>query len=354
MNWPLHQPRTPIGLDIGGSTVKAVQLRRGSNGQWAVHAAVRLPRLRPGTPLDAEESQRIADVLVRRGFLGHEVVVAAPPTLMSTAILDLPPAGPDVPMDAIAANEFARLHKLDLAGLTMSHWAVPTPARGGAGVRALAVGCAASVADGYLDLVESGGLSAVAMDAGTSALARACLPLASPAPAMLAVVDLGWDAVTLAVVIGGVLAYERRLPDAGLRHLLGGTADVAIGDDDIVPYLLWNVGLLDSAPPELGPDVVDLLHDLRRSLDSQFTRLATELGMAFGYIAHQYPDGHLSPILLAGGAAALPGVAPFLSDLLGLPVTVADPARLVAAGGPELPVDALLAMGCALLAAGGY
>ncbi len=339
---------------MGGSTVKAVQLRCGADGQRLVHAAVRLPRLRPGSALDEEEARRIAEVLARRGFLGRDVIVAAPPSLVSTALLDLPPAGPDVPMDAIAANEFARLHQLEPAALTMSHWPVPTPARGGAGTHALAVGCAAAAADGYLDILESGGLSAVAMDAGTSALARACLPLAAPAPAMLAVADLGWEAATLAVVVGGVLAYERRIPDAGLRHLLGGTADVAMGDDDIIPYLLWQVGLTDGGEADVGADAVDLMHDLRRSLESQFARLSVELGMAFGYVAHQYPDGNLSPILLAGGGAAVPGVAAFLSDQLGVPVALADPARLVAPGGPELPVDALLAMGCALFDAGGY
>ena len=354
MNWNLGRTRTPIGLDVGGSTAKAVQLRRGRDGRWAVHAVLRLPRLNPGTPLDVAESRRIADVLARRGFAGRDVVVAAPPSLMSTALLELPPAGPGVPIDAIAANEFARLHKLDGVPLTLAHWEVPAPARGGKGSNALAVGCAAAAADAYLDALEAGGLAAVAMDANTSALVRACLPLADPAPASLAVVDLGWDAATLAVVVGGVLAYERRVADAGLRHLLGGTADVSLGDDDIVPYLLWQVGLDDAVPPDLGPEATDLLADLRRSLESLFTRLAVELGMAFGYLAHQYPESGLSPVLLAGGGAAVPGVAPFLSDQLGIPVTPVDPARLVTAIGPELPVDALAAMGCALFHAGGF
>jgi Tfp pilus assembly PilM family ATPase len=302
--------------------------------------------------LDAEEANRIAEVLARRGFVGQEVVVTAPPSLVSTALLDLPPAGPDVPLDAIAANEFARLLKLDPAEVTMSHWTVPTPARGGTATHELAVGCAATAAEGYLDVLESGGLSAVAMDVGTSALARACLPLAMPAPAMLAVVDLGWEAATLAVVVGGVLAYERRVADAGLRHLLGGMADISLGDDDVVPFLLWEVGLSDGPLPEGVEDGGDLLGDLRRSLESQFTRLAVELGMAFGYVAHQYPDGQLSPVLLAGGGANLPGVARYLGEQLGISVEVADPAKLVAAGGPAMPVDALAAMGCAVFDGG--
>ncbi len=354
MTFAFRPTRTPIGLDVGGSTSKAVQLRRGRDGRWAVHAAVRVPRLTPGTPLDRAEMRRLADVLRRRGFVGRDVVLAAPASLVSTALLDLPLAGPDVPMDAIAANEFARLHKLDAGGLTLSHWPVPAPARGGKGSQALAVGCPTAAADAYLDVVESAGLVAVAMDGGTSALARACLPLAEPAPALLAVVDLGWDAATLAVVVGGVLAYERRVADAGLRHLLGGTAEVSVGDDDVVPYLLWSVGLTDAAPADLGPEAADLLSDLQRSLQSQFTRLAVELGMAFSYVAHQYPEGGLGPVLLAGGGAAVPGMAPFLADQLGTAVVVADPARLVAAGGPELPADALAAMGCALFDAGGF
>jgi Tfp pilus assembly PilM family ATPase len=299
--------------------------------------------------LDVAEARRIAAVLGRRGFAGRDVVVAAPPSLVSTAFLDLPPAGPDVPMDAIAANEFARLHKLDVAAMTLSHWEVPAPARGGKGTHAIAVGCAAADADAYLDVLEAGGLSPVAMDAGTSALARACLPLADPAPALLAVIDLGWDAATLAVVVGGVLAYERRVAEAGLRHLLAGAAD-----DDVVPYLLWQAGLAGAVQADLGPEVADLLADLQRSLESQFTRLAVELGMAFSYIAHQYPEGTLSPVLLAGGGAALPGVGPFLTDRLGITVTTADPARLVVGGGPELSADMLAAMGCALFDAGGF
>src|SRR5687768_2050813 len=101
-------PRSPIGIDVGGRAVKAVQLQRGPAG-WRVAAAAAVPRVpaerkHAGTPTapaaaaapgdaapapadqgmaaitapSAAELNRLYDTLERQGFAGRQVVLAVP------------------------------------------------------------------------------------------------------------------------------------------------------------------------------------------------------------------------------------------------------------------------------------
>lgn len=80
---------SPIGIDLGSHSFKAVQLNKSGAG-WEVSSAVTLSRVDPGVPLNGSEIARLAGVLDRRGFVGNDVVIAVPVTGLLTTILELP------------------------------------------------------------------------------------------------------------------------------------------------------------------------------------------------------------------------------------------------------------------------
>src|SRR5829696_8454247 len=93
----------PIGLDIGSRHVRAVQLVRGADGAWSMHASASFPRASDceGKALSVAEANRIADVLFRRNFSGSELVLAVPDEKLLTTNLELPPRSADIPLDDI-------------------------------------------------------------------------------------------------------------------------------------------------------------------------------------------------------------------------------------------------------------
>ena len=90
MGWLPEKTYSPIGLDIGRRCVKAVQLMRAKTG-WRIAAAAVLERKTEDALLNAEEAERLCDVLHRQGFRGGDVVIAAPGRALRAEVLELPP-----------------------------------------------------------------------------------------------------------------------------------------------------------------------------------------------------------------------------------------------------------------------
>ena len=316
---------SPIGLDLGAHSFKAVQLRNGNAG-WEIATAVSLPRLAPGEPLAASEISRLKDVLDRRRFVGRDVVIAVPAASLLTAILELPARVPGVPLDQIAALEFGRVHKQDPAVLTMSAWELPTPACASKATYMLAVGAVSDRLESHIDLIESEHLNVLAMDELYTAAARGCLHKTERTNGLMAVIDLGWDAARLMVVKDNLVIYMRKLDDAGLAQLQRAALDAASDEPELVEKGLWDEGFGVSGQCDLTyGEVTDVL-------ESHTAGMLKEIDQSFIYSAHQYPDAGLTRVMLIGGGAAIPGIAERFQSYLGIPTFAAQGDRVASAG----------------------
>lgn len=312
MRWLSSAKYSPIGLDLGAHSFKAVQLRKSANGRDAT-STVSLPRQTPGAPLAVAEIERLQGVLDRRGFVGQDVIVAVPAAGLLSAILELPARAPGVPLEQIATAEFARVHKLEPAMLSMSTWELPTPARASRATYMLAVGARAATLDTHVDLIESTGLSVVAIEEPCSAAARGCLHGAGADSGMTAVVDLGWEAATLVILKDTTVVYTRKLTDAGLSHLYRTAIEETACEAADVEQDVWRFGLTGAASADAGgADMLD-------ALNTHFGAVLREIGQAFGYAGHQYPDAAMSGVRLTGGGASIPGLDARFADALGVP-----------------------------------
>ena len=75
---------SPIGLDAGSHSIKAVQLARSGGGE-SIHAATSVPRQTCGADLTAPEVLRALGVLRRQGFVGRRAVACIPPAQIGRA-----------------------------------------------------------------------------------------------------------------------------------------------------------------------------------------------------------------------------------------------------------------------------
>jgi Tfp pilus assembly PilM family ATPase len=336
------QPRTPIGLDLGARRVKAIQLAPSAVAAsgWRVAAAACVSRAAPGTPFTPDEIARLADTLDRLGFTGTRVALAAPSDKLISAMLELPKNG-QIPLEQIARVELARTNKIPPESFEMGCWELPVPARAGKAAHVMAVGYPHAEAAALLDVVESAGLDAVAMDSRSCALARACGASVAPLPAITALLDLGWSSASLVLVYSGMVVYVRTLAEAGIGRVCDGMEKRLRMERELVDYLLGEVGLREAtgttASDTRGEDAerLTLPGDARALLTNYADALVREMLVSFSYVARQYTDGSVTRLLLMGAGAAVPGIGEYLAKELGLETTALSP-RDIAECPPEL------------------
>jgi Tfp pilus assembly PilM family ATPase len=320
MGWLPFTRFSPIGLDLGSHSFKAVQLKETRTG-WEVAASVSLSRLSPDAPVDESEIERLQGVFDRRGFVGRDVVVALPTASLLTTILELPARAPGVPLNQIAAVEFARVHKQEAATMTMSTWELPAPARATKATYMLAVGAVSAKLESHMDLIESQGLNVLAIEEPSTAMVRGCQYLSDVSTGFTAVIDLGWELARLVILRDNTIVYTRKLSDSGLRRLNRMALEACGGDRDAVEHEIWRVGFDEHSSEDLeNAAVLDLL-------GSYVTGAINEIVQAFSYTTHQYPDAVISRAFVVGGGAAIPGVAKRLESEMGVPTSVAGADR---------------------------
>jgi len=317
MKIPLLPHCTPIGIDISRRSIKAAQLRRTSSG-WQVKAAAVLPRREPGAAVDPEESRWILATLSRQGFSGARATLAAPSEKIMTGLVELPPAGTGAPFDQMVRMEFARVHRRDPESFELVCWPLPqSPARKTKShLYAAAYGHAD--ADELLDTLAQGGLSVEAVDTRSRALARACAPVLFDDSRISGILEVAWDRADLIILYGGVIVYERVLPDAGMCALSRPLSGLLGIDEDTLNVLL--------ADPDLGGNTAEArsgLYESARGIISQYyASLAGELHAPFSYVAQQYPDSPAGNLLLAGDGASMRGLPEHLARALAMEVRV--------------------------------
>jgi len=311
----LLHPRTPIGLDVGTASVKAVQFVRAGRGH-AVAACTRFPRATTDVPVSGEELSEIRAVLGRQGFVGAEVVAAATPQKLLSGALELPARAPGVPMEQIARAEFARIQKCDMAAAEFSWWELPAPARSGKATHVMAIAYPHAAAEAQLSLFDRAGFRLCGLDTQGSALGRTALAAADGVKT-LAVLDLGWSGAMLVLMRDGMLAYERRIANGGVSRLHAAVQTRLQAEPGSIEQLIQQIGLGGETDAAEAPQV-------RSLIAAHFDAMIAEVQKACGYAQHQYPDTPTKLLVLAGGGACIPGAADHFRSAIGFDVRLAD------------------------------
>jgi type IV pilus assembly protein PilM len=315
----------PIGIELGGRLIGAVQLRTSGRGNVVV-AARSITRARPDVEIDGNEINRLADVLERQGFRGREVVLAVPSANLLTALLELPPRGSGAPLDRISRAELATAHKCDPGEIESAFWELPAPTRATEGTCVMAVGCRQSDAFRWLDLFEQAGLVVTALDTSSCAVVRACRPILADTEGLSAILDVGWSSATLTVVMSGTIVYERALKGATLSSLHGMLVEEVGLDTDVVDHVVSEIGL--GSPADKDDTHRELVAAARERIVGFVDSIVPEIRMSIGYAAQEYGHTGVERILMAGEAAAMPGIAGHLTREFGTTTKVIAPTEL--------------------------
>jgi Tfp pilus assembly PilM family ATPase len=325
-------------------------LRR-ATGECAVASVASLarPATAESTTLTPEETFRLASILERRGFVGRDVVLAAAPNQVTQALLELPPITNNaIPLHSLARNELCASQRLDPATVEVAHWEVPTPARGGRATYVMAAAHKTSDVEATVNTFDAAGLDVIAMDLNVWALARGCSAASANAHgAVIPILDLGWGAATLVMLLRDTVVFHRTVDEAGLATLAAAASQATRLGGELMAGLLDHAAITLAQPTAtIEPDrrdpglSADLLAQLQDAVRTHCGQLAEEVRASIAYVTQRYAEPAPAQVLLVGGGAAIPGVAEALRSTLSIGCRAAAPTNC--------PPAATLAAGLAM------
>ena len=301
----------PIGVDIGGRHIKAVQLR-GAPGRWCVTAAGSIPRDNPGGPVESADIVQLRDLFAKGLFKGRRVVLAVPFSQLLTGIMELPPRSSGAPIEQLARGELSRMHRREPNSFEIACWDLPAPARAGGATYVMAAGFSHEKADELVDIVEAEHLDVYALDIHASAVSRACSPLLQGVTGIAAILDLGWDQADLVLIYQGVVVYERKLVKCGIGSVVDSLGRELKLHHKKSELLVRQVGL----SPECADITPASVRVVNLAVNAYCEALVEEMRIPLSYLANQYPDALPETLLLVGGGARIPGLEGQLNSVL--------------------------------------
>jgi len=311
-----------IGLDIGSTAIRLVQLRPGAKPSLMAYGSV--PVEGNITISDAAGDQDkvaalIKQLLVENKIAAKDVVVGLPSnkvfaTVIRTPNIDRKQLGKAIGLQAeqfipMALNQV----KLD--------WAVLNETPDGKNLDVLLVSAPNSIVEKYVSIVEKAGLEALALEANAVAVTRSLLPAGSPACVVL---DLGSLDSDVTVVWKNVPMLMRSVEVGGLTVVR--TVSKTLGLDEAqATQFTYKFGLTQSK----------LEGQVYRAVKPVLDGLVAEVVKSIKFFNSRYPDVTLEKLVVTGGPSMMPELGIYLANSLGMPVefgnawtNVAYPAEL--------------------------
>lgn len=319
-----------IGLDIGSSAVRAVQLqqqRRRGTFHLTRYGEVTLP---PGAVVDGDivEEAVVADAVRelwdRAGLRGRAVAVGLASQRVTVRRIDLPDL-PDAELaDAVRLQAQDHL-PMPIDQALLDHVVVDRYVMVGdrCNIRVLLVAAEHDMVGRLLAAVTAAKLRPVLVDLDAFALLRSLTTTAGIGDEVELVVDIGAALTKIAVHRTGHPLFVRMVR-------LGG--DAATNQLQNVLDLSWeeaersklDASAAMAAGAELDPD-----DERARVLQSGVQRVITEVRHSLEFFRSQHDDVEVRRVLLSGGASLVPSLPDQLHDALELPVERGDPLRTV-------------------------
>lgn len=352
----LGAPRDAVALDIGSSSLKAAQVKRGRGGYSVGRTAVRpLPEglVDDGMVIDSAgvaseikrmwREERLPRGRVRLGVANSQV---------SVRTLELPQMDNAAELRAAVEFEAGEVMPIPLHEAVLDFQPMPALEDDAQDQqRVIVVAAQREMIDSLLTTLHGAGLRAAGVDLEAFALMRALLPPAEPDPERSAkaqvVCHVGNSHTNVVVSVNRQCEFVRLVPFAGsqLTAAIARGTDLSISEAEALKVAC---GLLGDIPEGWDAEQV---RDVRRALAFGARPLVDEVRRSLDFYRSQPSARPIERIVLAGGTSLCAGLDRYLQQALSIPVLVGDPLSNMADGGgvgPDLAAHADVALGLAL------
>ena len=307
-----------IGLDIGSSSVRVMQLSEHGDGYRIDHFAIE--PLREGVIVeqsvqDVEAISEAVDRAVRNsGSKSKACAIAVSGSAVFTKTISLPSNLAEADVESqiqIEANQYVP-YPLDEVSLDFEILG-PSP-RNADMIDILLAASKSENVESRQDALDSAGLRAKVVDVEAFAIANAFELIRErdnlSKNEAVGIFDIGFDLTTLLVLRGGRVIYTRDHPFGGHQLLEETMRRYEMSAEQASFFERNEEGPEDWQDEVLEPFQLNIVHQISRALQ---------------FFASSNEYSPISTIYLSGGSASLKGLASMVQQELGLTTRVADP-----------------------------
>jgi len=342
---PLFKRSKPlVGLDIGSSSVKAVELTKSKKGYQITGIACEI--LGPDAVVDGAimDSPAVADAIKRAlasgkfspkgvaaGVSGHSVIV-------KRVVL---PVASEEEVDASIQFDAEQYIPFGLSEVNMDYQVVGPASGDDPGLEVLLVAAKKDKIQNHTSVISRAGRTADVVDIDAFALQNAFEANYSVDPFnVVALLNIGASLMNINITKGGMPLFIR---------------DVSVGGNQYTDILQKELQLTFQEAEDLklgkaGDGVeADMVQPL---LESITDLLIMEVQKTFDFFKETYPNETISQVFLSGGTARTTGLANKIQETFGYSAEVLDPLKSITLG-PRVSAAQVISLGPALTVAVG-
>ncbi|MBK7508327.1 MAG: pilus assembly protein PilM [Comamonadaceae bacterium] len=323
-----RQPAPMLGLDVSSSSVKLVELSRGSTGQLTLERCAMEP-LERGWITDGniekfdEVAEAVRRVVKKSGTRTKNVAMALPPSAVITKKIVLPGGLSEQELEVQVESEANQYIPFSLDEVSLD-FCVIGPSGSSAGDVDVLI--AASRKDKVQDrqgLAEAAGLTPVILDVESYASRLAADRLIGTLPnngtdAIVALFEIGAFTTSMQVIRNQEVLYDR---------------DQAFGGAQLTQLIVRQYGF-SPEEAESKKRSGDLPDDYGTGVLQPFVEsMAQEISRAMQFFFTSTPYNRVDYALLAGGSAALTGLTAAVTQQTSFPCNLVDPFAGMEIGG---------------------
>ena len=323
-----RQPAPMLGLDVSSSSVKLVELSRGSSGQFTLERCAMEPLERGWiTDGNIENFDEVAGAVRRAvkkcGTRTKNVAMALPPSAVITKKIVLPGGLSEQELEVQVESEANQYIPFSLDEVSLDFCVIGPSASSAGDVDVL---IAASRKDKVQDrqgLAEAAGLNAVILDVESYASRLAADRLIQTLPnngadAIVALFEIGAFTTSMQVIRNQEVLYDR---------------DQAFGGAQLTQLIVRQYGFTpeEAETKKRGGDLPD---DYGSGVLQPFVEsTAQEISRAMQFFFTSTPYNRVDYAFLAGGSAALAGLTAAVTQQTSFPCSLIDPFAGMEIGG---------------------
>jgi len=308
-----------FGLDIGTTGIRLVELRgTGATKVLVKYAYVPVESkiLQSDSKADQQKlAQTISNLVAEAKLATRNVAVGLPNNRVFTTVAD---------MDRLPVNELGKALMYQADSL------IPTPPaeskidwaligdspKNKTQVEVLLSSVPNNFIEQRLDMIESTGLSVIAFEPDSMALARAIVPAGTVAPQLI--IDMGNLTTDLVVTMGDAPRLTRSIPT---------------GTEAIIRSAQQNLGIDDKQAQQFvykfGVSKDKLEGQVYQAILGTVDLLIGEIDKSIKFFQTRYPENKLEKVIVTGGASTIPEFPLYLANKFGLSVEIGNAWRNV-------------------------
>lgn len=304
-----------IGLDIGGNTIKLVQLAQsGKQFKLSSIAVAEASKVDNLTDRDTADSEIIKKMVKSSGAVGKSCVVSLPESQVYTRVIEMPFLE-EPELSSTIKWQAEQYIPVALADVVLKHQVLSMPEAGvpDAKMNVLLVAAPNVLVNRYMAILARAGLEPVAIETEIFAVARSLVAADEMSPTTL-LVNFGVENTTLAVLKRGDLSLTQSINTGGTAINRALTSELGLEAVQAEQY-----------KKTYGMDATKLEGKVANVIRPVVDSVLAEVKRVIAYYETRPAASAIKRVVLSGGLALTPGLLGHFTQNLGIEVQLGNP-----------------------------